>query len=1546
MSTHINNLTTSWWEGLWPCYSCCHQIWISSLATFSPQCLGLIGHIPLWISLLTVTIRYGAVPFWSQHRPIWLRKFSAEEHVKALPDDVDQEIGGSTVVARKPWSSWTVFLSVLTLLTAVLGAVGTTTSSDMAQLFLIPVVPSIVSSIVLLLERPRTAPRAVLVIQGTTLLVTSMLYIVVPNITGSGWSQGLAWASGIGLPLLSVAVILNMPLRDPHMDATGIGKPFAESNSSLTSPEDLITLWQWMTVSWIAPVLRVARRKQLEPEDVWLLGAEFQHKRLHLLFRELKGSVLQRLLQANGLDLIIVTFLAIIRTALDLAEPLLLKQLLGAFTSESDNDHNNHRTVITYTSIVFIARLVKAQLQVFILWISRRAYERCRGELFTMIYEKALRRKAFTSSPGEASTPTTEQDHARTEDNALGSEDTAVDSEDVSSTTTLTDDGGSQRNTTREQHTPADAPASTGKILSIIQGDVYGVAQRFWDIADLTTKPLTFLLSAFLVWRFLGLAALSGIGILVACIVANAWLIRLKMDLETERRAITDVKQERTSQFVESIRHLRWYAWQNTWLARIMETRQKELKKRLTVALLDKAIKNVSIFGGYLFPVVAFWAYTVFSQNPLTIDIAFPALDLFDMLQKSLNDLPGLIDTLVNANISMKRIEAFMQEPDKEGEDWKPSNDANTADGPQGKLEVSMSNASFSWPQSQRCVLEDVSLFCGAGLTMVCGQVGIGKSALLQSILGELDQCGGERMVPREMIAYCAQTPWLESMSIRDNILFSGGYDPTRYEHVIDACCLREDFNLFKSKDMTMIGENGVGLSGGQKARVALARAVYSRARILLLDDPIAALDHQTASSVVKNLFSSKYSFLTEGRLTIFVTHRVDIIKPYAYQVIEVGEHGRAQTLGVNDLENNERFRHLAAIAESQEAEAEEIEAGITCSDEDEESKPEDMIQKEGRAHGGVVASIYWQFIKAGRLHWWVAIVALFALYRILKIGFFWFVKEWGDAYGEKSAGLQSIHAVGFGYDAQDLQHKATAQHIYQVSGKGWFEQHLPSPDQNAMPWLWWFLFFTLAQFFASAAGDVVNTIIAYTTGKNIFAEAITRVANVTFRYYDITPVGRLMNRLINDMGSIDGGISGMILDVSNAALGWTASIAVIAAVTPLFLLVSFLMSWLFVQVFRHYLPASQALRRLETVGLSPMFSNFSNLINGLTTIRAFRAQPHFQAQNIVDVDGFQRMDHFYWSVQTWLAYRYIILSAFTTFTLTLTAIVSGLSSGVIAFVLASASNFVRSTQSLCQSYGALQMSFVSVERIFELLREEEEPRGTVVPPAAWPVYGDDIVFDNVSIKYTPTSESVLKNITFTIPGGSNVAITGRTGSGKTTLVQTLLSTLQPETGGTIHIGPVDLATVDKHALRSNITFVAQDPVLFSGTLRDNLDPTNEKTDEECATVLQQVFGGGLTNFTINTELDGGGRCISQGQRQLIGLARAILRRSPVVIMDEATASIDHLTAAKIHRLLREELKYSTVITIAHRVEAVTDADFEIVLDRGRVVRACRREVP
>lgn len=1249
---------------------------------------------------------------------------------------------------------------------------------------------------------------------------------------------------------VAVAIIMCMPMRHPKLPREEISTAFEPPSSSLRSPEDNLTLWQFFTVAWMAPLISVGKKRQIDDEDVWSLAYEFQHRRLFDNFRKMKGSVLMRLLKANGIDLVIMTSLAILELLANLSVPVLLQQLL-----QSMEDLAAPRSAaITYAFLTLIARLVASQSDVLNLWYSRRAYERSRGEMITMLYEKTLTRKIIR-----------------------------IDEKDAK--------------VSKEGPQKSKESASMGKLMNLMRFDSYEVSQRFWEFPNLITQPTQLVLSILLIWRVVGWSSLAGAAAIVVAQIINVVLARLQLRWEKARRTATDDKLKRISQFVEAIRHLRWYGWQNTWIAQIMTARQIELYLRVAVSLWRVLIRFVNGFASDLFPVIAFYAYTVWAGKALRVDVAFPALQLFSMLSQALREIPDLITVLLNAQVAVGRLEAFMAEPDKE--------DAETSKNYSAELEVK--KASFAWPGATECVLRNVSLKFLPGLTVICGEVAAGKTALLQALLGELDLREGELHRPGDMIGYCAQTPWLESMSIRDNILFASPFDRARYQQVLGACALTIDMANFKHGDLSNIGENGIGLSGGQKARVALARAVYSQAKMLLLDDPLSALDSQTAETIVRRCLAGP---LLEGRTTILVTHRTELCYTLAKQIIEIN-HGHAKVLDP-DVDLSHGLHPVLSSGSRDETSSDGKD------DEKEIQEAEKAIEEEYRAHGGVEFSVYWEYIRAGKLRWWTLLVVVLSLVRLVDVAETWFLKSWGEAYNKPTK--EQNGGFHFGSDP--------------FAG-------LPSPEKNIRPWLMGFLLIAVARSVFFLISQCVMVVIIYTAGKQMFKDVIQRVSHATFRYYDVTPIGRLMNRLTSDCNTIDGNISRQFHNVARMALIWVSSVIVIASVTPVFLAFALALTSAFVLIFLQFLPTSQSLRRLEMVSLSPLMSNFGALLEGLTTVRAYAAQERFLDRLIGVVDTFQKMDHFYWSLQAWLLFRFDALSAVSTLILTLIALYTGVSAGLTAFVLTAAGKFVNSTHALCRVYGSLQMDFVSVERVVELLHLEQEPRGSIEPPAYWPSYSGDIVFENVTMRYADHLDPALEDVSLTIKAGSSTALLGRTGSGKSTLALSLLATIVPEKGR-ILIDGVDISKVDTQALRSRITFLAQEPVLFPGSMRMNLDPLNAHSDDECERVIAKIAGRHA--WSLATSVDAGGKNLSQGQRQLVGLARAMLRRSSIVIFDEATASIDTGTAREIQGLLREELSESTVITIAHRLEAVRGATDGIVLGKGKVLRMGRAE--
>ena len=1468
---------------------CFHDIWDAKTASFAPCFLPVIVALP---TLLAAVILFGqSLRFLIRARPQWMRPFVQETAEPVVEVDL---------VRTRRWTGFTVALIAIAAVGTLLQVATSVTGWSRLYLYL-PILPWLVILSELVILRPRTVPYAalwLLVVQLATQVTFAR------NEGRTNTTHQVFEYLTIATDVIGISVLLFMPLRDPFWPIKGISKPFSEPQSISRSPEDLMNLWQFMTVAWMSPMLKLAKVRQLEETDVWALPHDFQHQLLHDRFRELKGTVIRRLVVANAIDIIIIIFLGLIELVATYAAPVLLQLIL----SSMEDPHISNSVPVAYAFLVLFTRLLNGQIGVFTLWFGRRCYERSRGEMITMLHEKTLARKIAFQSPPDEKKKNAADENGSANGHANGHSDTPAKPTPSWWSRLKARLGFSKK------PEPVKEPASMGKILNLMRNDVYEVAQRFWEVDKLVRVPLSVLFSMTLVVNYLGWSSMIAVAVVVGAQLISAALARLMILIEKKRRVATDKKLAIVGQFVEALRHLRWYGWQAAWLEKVLTARQAELTLRLLSSAVNIVIAFVNTLSLDVTPVVAFFAYTMIAHRRLTVDIAFPAQQLFGMMTFALNELPQLITTLINAWVAVDRIEEFMAEPDRE----ENATEALVGD------QLALYRATFAWPGTEKPVLKDLTLSFPEGMTVITGEVASGKTALLQALLGELDMLptGGQLLRPQEPIGYCAQTPWLQSMSIRENILFSEFYDTERYAAVIEACALVPDFAEFKGGDEAMIGENGIGLSGGQRARVALARAVYSQSRILFLDDPLSALDQQTAEAIVEKCFRGP---LMEGRVVLLVTHRSELVAGSAVQVVRIKD-GEAELV---DRETAIKESGAEVPPMEGDAKREDGKDAAVVAANGKKVVPTAIVNKaaadkfmddEHREAGAVKLGVYWAYIKAGTFTFWGLLIFNLLIFRGFITAEAWFLKTWGEAYNTQST---AFHIDVFYSNEQP------------VVAQDWISDHLPPPEENPRPWLLILLGLALGQSVGFVLTQAMVILLVYTAGKNMFRQVMQRVAGATFRFYDVTPVGRLMNRMTSDIGVIDGGISMQLMAISWMVIGWVTAVVIIAAITPPFLVLTIVLAVLFVVIFRQFITASQSLRRLEMVSLTPLMSNFGALLEGLATVRAFRAQERFQQRVIHVVDTFQKMDHFYWSAQAWITYRYDMLSACSTFLLFILALATGLSPGLTAFALLSAQRFVQTTHALCKRLGQLQMEFVSVERVVELLHLEQEDPGTVAPPAWWPSFAGDIVYDHVTLRYAPHLPPALADVSFTIRGSSKTAILGRTGSGKSTLALSLLATLLPSEGA-ITLDGFDLATVDRQLLRSRITFLAQDPVLFPGTMRENLDPVAEHTDEACAGVLTRVCA--RQGWTLDTKVEAGGKNLSQGQRQLVGLARAVLRRSAVVILDEATASIDRETAAQIQDVMQEEMKESTVITIAHRLEAVRNADYCIVLGKGKVV--------
>ncbi|KAH8738219.1 hypothetical protein BGZ61DRAFT_439788 [Ilyonectria robusta] len=1399
------------------------------------------------LSLFTLIIYAGRNKF-DKLLPRWLKPFAQE--------DAPQPRKG------RRWTASTFCLEIISFIGLALSIVCVILNPG-RPIFMLETVPWLVATLITSVDRPTKTPK-LLLLQYLLLLFSSLAIYAVHFLDPRIEISGSIHASRAILTSLAIIIIGNMPLRDPSWDISDIGSPRLPSSSHLRSPEDNLTLFQFWTMSWVYPLAFAAKNREITVEDVWQLPFEFQHTRLYMAFRELEGKLLPCLIEANGLDLFLATSLSIVEKVSEVSGIRLTSKLYNAL----DNGEPSEAALwcVVMLGIDSIRQVSKTTAG----WYARKAYERSRGETFIGLFGKLLTRAV----PGSEST---EKDPTAA--------DAYPDSLQSSSKFSRFFARVCRRKKAKVSSNDGQAQsASNAKVVNLVRGDTYEISQRFWEFSKVISQPIKVIFTVYYLIDIMGWPSCIGFGLMVFFLSFNSLLVRESIKLERERAAHSDRRAQAVSHFVEASRPLKLNGWTSSWSSRIMKFRDLEMAKRLQISHVGAAISSVNVLGGATYPLASITLYTLILGQGLPNDVIWPSLQLFGHLESSVKEAFDLISAYWKATTPVERVNKYMSEPDRDEE-------SNTA----ASKDFEFSGASFSRPSTDHLVLRDLTLKFTTGLHVIRGKVGSGKSSLLLAMLNEMEHRGGHFSRPDEPVAYAQQLPWLQNKTIRENILFHQGYDPVRYREVLNACALVPDLAIFPKGDQTKLEEGGIGLSGGQKARVALARAVYSQCRILLLDDPLAPLDHDTAATIVKRFLCGP---LAEGRTIVMVTHRDDLVLRHSDQVIDIAD-GRAHVLSLLELQSE--------LAHPRHSDSGHV--GAQTHETIQDDQPGDIAgtkeaPEEPSETGGVPLSIFVRYMTAGGWHLWIFLAIFYGLSRYCDIARARLLEAWGN----ESANTSEIMISSY-----------------------W---GLPNPSQQPKPWIYVLAGLSGAQIVSYGIAQLLLARISINAARGLFRIAIEKVSKASFRYHDITPTSQLKNRLIADMGMVDGGILSPLESFVYNLIALILSLVAIMTHQPSLIIILICVALLFVYFFRLYVPVSRCLRRMEMRYLTPIIANIGVMQDGLVTIRALRVEGHFQDRHLDAVDDFQKQDHFFWSMAFWLDFRLGTSSACMRAILILFMVWYGTPASAVGFVLTQTTVAMSAVQQLCERFASLQLDAVSLERVNALNRIPEEPTGDIEPPEDWPRPCDSVCFNAMSFKYADDLPSVLDKVSFEIPGGSTCAVLGRTGSGKSTIANALLATQAP-CDGQVTIGSIDLSQVNRTALRNRVTFIQQDPTLFPGTLRDNIDPEGKFTDIECNNAIHRVLG---EEWGLYSQIDAGGKNLSQGQRQLVGIGRAVLRRSGLVILDEATASIDRATAARVQRILREELSKSTVITIAHRLEAVEDANWCLRLDHGKVV--------
>ncbi|KAF9219839.1 P-loop containing nucleoside triphosphate hydrolase protein [Gyrodon lividus] len=1420
--------------------------------------------------------------------------------------------------------------------------------------------------------------------------------------------------------LLELAVVSTMPLELPSY---GVNK---DDIYVKYSPEDYVTIFEWTTFSWVYRLIKRGTVMNMNEDDVWNLSPTSQSRPVFAKFSTTPGStLLRRLFWANSLDLILDFLLTVVSVVFNYASPYFLRRILESFEDQTPEKRSQ---AYIYAFLAFLCTLLKAEADVQHLWFGRRAATRMRVELMAAIYDKALKRQDYSG---------------------------VVDKDKVKEA------ADKKAGISPSENPTADDPkagADVGKIVNLMAVDANRIAMMVSGAYLIYGGPLEIIIASAFLYNLLGVSAFAGFIVIVIGWPLNSFITRRSIRIQKGVSASRDKRMAVLNELINAVKFIKFFAWEERWIQRAMDARGVEMGWMIKARINSVMFTVVWTSAPILVSLISFFAY-VYQGNKLTVAVAFTSIALFGMIRQPLNIIPAWIVQILQTGVALKRIETYLNEEEvteqvssikrsrlptdsvatddgfaiengtfkwnevPEKEDDKAKNANRKSDGKNGKLKSNTASASddsetavdaesmtgSAVVEDHKFELREISLrFPEGELTVITGATASGKTALLLALLGEMTITGGKLIMSKNTskideygnmhaISYAAQSPWLRHQSIKDNILFGYPYDEERYDAVVECCALRPDLNILEDGDETEIGARGVSLSGGQKARVALARAVYARTKYVLLDDPLSAVDSHTARFLYEKLLRGP---LLANRTVVLVTHHVELVLPGAHYLVRMLD-GRIDAQGtVTDLRAQGILDYITQDAEADVKQQEPVSVSEAPLEEpdteklaqttgDHTKKPRKLVKDEHRESGGVKWSVYNSYLKASSYWTWFILSLLIVCSQTLGVTEKLWVREWGQAYSDNNGTAPTLYSFasavvtenealmsGF-LPTHNTQHYLNPYYHVQSQPSGWFNL----PDANEHPLFYVGIYGAIG--LATALVSILSTSVQYTgalkASRSIFRRLLEGVVRATMRWHDVTPQGRMLNRFGKDVETIDNNLAGSLSAVNSSLATFAAAIITVAIFFPLFLIPAVVIGYFYRFLALGYLSTGRDLRRMESNSRSPIFSGFGELLEGIVTVRAFSAERRFLDDLHGKIDVTMKMWYNFWMTNRWLLLNFDALGGLAVLTTTLFALSGYVQAGTAGLCITSAMTFTSSVYWACRFWTALELDLNSVERVVEYLDLPQEAPAIIEsnrPPAYWPSSTSDsplVSVENLVIKYAPELPPVLHHVSFTLRARERVGLLGRTGSGKSTLAMSILRFVDP-VDGRIMIDGIDISKIGIHDLRSRLTFIPQDATLFSGTLRDNLDPFNDHEDSECLDVLYrvQMLSGSAyqsqrnsrtpsgastpaegvassaastaatdvdpkTTITLDTQVSAGGTNFSQGQRQLIAMARALLRRSSIIVLDEATSSIDFDTDAKIQATIREEFGDSLLLTVAHRLRTVIDYDRLIVLDKGEV---------
>uniref|UniRef100_A0A674EUC4 Cystic fibrosis transmembrane conductance regulator n=1 Tax=Salmo trutta TaxID=8032 RepID=A0A674EUC4_SALTR len=1052
---------------------------------------------------------------------------------------------------------------------------------------------------------------------------------------------------------------------------------------------------------------------------------------------------------------------------------------------------------------------------------------------------------------------------------------------------------------------------TTGQIVNLLSNDVNKFDEVTIFLHFLWVGPLQAAAVLGLLWVEIGPSCLAGMAVLVILMPTQTMFGRLFSKFRSKTAALTDNRIRTMNEVVSGIRIIKMYAWEKPFSALVNDVRRKEISKIMSSSYL-RGLNMASFFAAS--KIIVFITFTVYVLlgNTISASRVFVAVSLYSAVRLTVTlFFPSAIEKLSETRISVRRIKTFLLLD-----------------------EIVKSKHGFLQEEKQEPNVEIQDLICywdtvnvqplpfrllNTATVSPVPPSNFPQSSLLSAILGELPHDKGVLKV-KGQLTYASQQPWVFPGTIRSNILFGKALHPQKYEKVLRACALKR---LLPDGDLTVIGDRGATLSGGQKARVNLARAVYQDADIYLLDDPLSAVD----AEVGRHLFEQCICGILKNKPRILVTHQLQYLQA-ANQILVLKEGHMVARGTYSELQRSgvDFTSLLKREEEGPQAPGVETESRSPCSrtlsqnsvvshtssirsvKDGTEQLP--TVVEESRSEGTIGVGLYVKYLKAG------ANILVHILMFCVQAAYI--LQDWWLAYW------------------------AGEQEKLNVNGTVTIQNGVNVTEQlNLDFYLGIYAGLTGATLIFGFARSLVMFNVLVKAAQSLHNRMFNSILRTPVRFFDINPIGRVLNRFSKDIGQLDAALPWTFVDFIQIFLQIIGVVAVAASVIPWILIPLAPLIIIFLFLRRYFLQTSRDVKRLESTTRSPVFSHLSSSLQGLWTIRAFRAEERFQNT----FDAYQDLHSESWFLflvtSRWFAVRldgmcavFVTITAFGCLLLR-----DQVEAGSVGLALSYAVTLMGMFQWGVRQSAEVENMMTSVERVVEYTElESEAPWETQKrPPPEWPSQGL-ITFDRVSFSYSSDGPVVLKDMKAMFRPKEKVGIVGRTGAGKSSLVSALFRLAEPE--GRIYIDGVLTSEIGLHDLRQKMSIIPQDPVLFTGTMRKNLDPFSQHTDEDLWNALQEVQLKSVVEELPNkmeTVLAESGSNFSVGQRQLVCLARAVLRKNRILIIDEATANVDPRTDELIQKTIRDKFRECTVLTIAHRLNTIIDSDRILVLDAGQI---------